>query len=107
MQAQTDHGCAFGYDAVQPFTLQSQKDFEDIQALVKPLRITHITNDSGFGFKNNGHRQLVFHVQTLPFHRLSYIYAPNHGITKTDGLSNEIILTPINQDWIRIDEDWN
>ncbi len=89
-------------------THQSQQDFDNIKALVKPMRVIRITNDSGFGLGDGSDvKQIVFYIENLSFDRLYYIYTPHHGMTQVDGIANEIIITPINSHWLRVDEDWN
>lgn len=60
-------------------------------------------------FDNTGYQprltKATFHVSQF-FHRLYYIYEPNHQISE-GGIEGEIWDTPINKNWYREDEDWN
>lgn len=98
---------AFSRELVKPFPATAQQDFNDLKQklLLTGINIRMIEAE----FDNTGYQprltKATFHV-SQSFHRLYYIYEPNHQISE-GGIEGEIWDTPINKNWYREDEDWN
>lgn len=85
---------------------EAKTDFAKVRTALNRTHVDVISIDANY---DQGSSKVIYarFDLNIPFDPTYYIYQPNYDINNLVDITHEMTVTPINQNWYQINDDWN